>query len=56
MTLEVIFRDKRGNYQSVECTHFEEGNEGLVLIENPGSNEVGFIPYDNLEHVTPKSD
>ncbi len=55
MTLEAAYRDERGNIQTVECSTFKEGENGLTLVENPGKNVVGYIPYDNLERVTPKS-
>jgi len=54
MDLEVAFTDERNNIQTQECSTISEGEKGLMLIENPGKDIVGYIPYENLERVTPK--
>ncbi len=53
MTLEVAFRDERNNIKTVECDNINEGDEGLHLIGSAPKRTVGYIPYGNLERVTP---
>jgi hypothetical protein len=53
MTLKVVFRDERNNIKTVECENIKEGEQGLHLIESAPNRTVGYIPYDNLERVTP---
>lgn len=54
MKLEVAYRDERNNIQTLECTNVNEGEHGLQLTRNAGKKTAGYIPYGNLEYVTPK--
>jgi len=55
MKLEVAFKDEQNNNQTVECINVKEGEHGLKLVRE-GREVAGYIPYNNLERVTPIED
>jgi len=48
--------DSSGNFHGQECEYVEEGENGVFLYENPGPEQIGYIPYERLQHVIPAED
>lgn len=51
--LKVEWYDSIGDLRVQECDYVEEGEKGIFLYENPGENQVGYVPYGQLQHVIP---
>jgi len=60
MSITAYYKDERNNIQEQECDFTEEGEHGIKLQDrgdSPGSrNQVGYIPYDNLQYVLPSDE
>lgn len=56
MSVKVEWYDRSGTAHGQECDYVEEGETGVFLYQNPGPDQIGYVPYENLEHVIPSEE